>query len=305
MTKKKDGLRTRLRRFFLRHWLGRMLVFLSLPAFLLVILFWPSSHNPPIVDVQMHYNEEAWQHFNARAVTGTMRELAIIQAVVSSTPNLGTFKLLDEAPQLVIPMFQPYRTREDRDNWFENPEILALLERELRNWNYRGIGELHIRDGSVKGPVVQRVLQIAVEQDLVLNIHAFVPTLRELYRHAPKIRVLWAHAGMTATPDQVNEMLERYPSLRTELSHRTDVAPDGKLDPAWRALFLRHPDRFMLGSGTYNNGFWYQFRYTMGWFREWLAQLPPDVAERIAWRNALELFQSSTTLRPAQVDQKP
>jgi len=300
---KKVGLRKRLRRFFLRHWLGRLLVFLSLPAFLLVVLFWPKTIDPPLVDVQMHYNQEAWRHFNARAVIGTMRELAVNQAVVSSTPNQGTFKLLDEAPQFVIPMFQPYRTRDDRDNWFENPEILALFDRELRNWNYRGIGELHIRDGTVDAPVVQRVLQLAAEQNLVLNIHAFAPTLRELYKREPRIRVLWAHAGMTATPDQINEMLERYPTLRAELSHRLDVAPRGELDPAWRALFLRHPDRFMIGSGTYNNEFWYQFRYTMGWFREWLAQLPPDIAERIAWRNAVELFGGTAVARPAQIDQ--
>ena len=295
--KKKEGLRRRLRRFFLFHWLGRTLVFLSLPAFLLVVLFWPSNHHPPIVDVQMHYNREAWRHFNTRAVAGTLRELAIMQAVVSSTPNQGTFKLLDEAPQLVIPSFQPYRTREDRDNWFENPEILALLERELGNWNYRGIGELHIRDGSIDGPVVKRLLELAVERDLVVNIHAFASTIKEIYKRQPRLKVLWAHAGMTATPDQVNEMLERFPDLRTELSHRLDVAPDGQLDPAWRALFLRHPSRFMVGSGTYNNEFWYQYRYRMGWFRDWLAQLPPELAERIAWRNALEFFSITGVVR--------
>jgi hypothetical protein len=75
-----------------------------------------------------------------------------------------------------------------------------------------------------------------------------------------------------------------------ELSHRADIAPDGKLAPEWRELFERYPDRFMLGSGTYNNDFWFRYGLILAQAREWLRQLRPALAERIAHENARDLF---------------
>ncbi|MDH3514650.1 MAG: hypothetical protein OEM83_07265, partial [Gammaproteobacteria bacterium] len=56
-------------------------------------------------------------------------------------------------------------------------------------------------------------------------------------------------------------------------------------------IMLRHPDRFLLGSGTYTSQYWYQFRYYHDRYRGWLKDLPYGVAERIAFRNGLELFE--------------
>ena len=67
-------------------------------------------------------------------------------------------------------------------------------------------------------------------------------------------------------------------------------ASRGALQPAWRALMLQHPDRFLLGSGTYSTRYWYQVRTTVANYRRWLREFPDDVAERIAYRNGLELF---------------
>lgn len=36
-----------------------------------------------------------------------------------------------------------------------------------------------------------------------------------------------------------------------ELALRTDVAPDGTLGPEWRTVFMRHPDRFVVGTDTW------------------------------------------------------
>src|SRR5207247_8555857 len=45
--------------------------------------------------------------------------------------------------------------------------------------------------------------------------------------------------------------LDRFARLWVELALRSDVAPGGRLDPAWRARFLRHADRFLVGTDTW------------------------------------------------------
>src|SRR5438034_1100159 len=71
---------------------------------------------------------------------------------------------------------------------------------------------------------------------------------------------------------------------------RTDVAPDGTLDPEWRALFVRHPDRFMVGTDTWTTSRWESVRPATAAVQRWLLQLPRDVAEQIAWKNGERLF---------------
>jgi len=55
-------------------------------------------------------------------------------------------------------------------------------------------------------------------------------------------------------------------------------------------LFERYPERFLLGSDTWINERWDSYGSTMSDYRSWLAQLPRDVAEKIAFRNAERLF---------------
>ncbi len=95
---------------------------------------------------------------------------------------------------------------------------------------------------------------------------------------------------MSASADTVGRLLERYQTLWVELSLRFDVAPGGTLDPAWRSLFLRFPDRFMVGTDTWVNAQWQRLPGIIGRFRVWLRQLSPDVAKQIASENAERLF---------------
>ena len=62
------------------------------------------------------------------------------------------------------------------------------------------------------------------------------------------------------------------------------------MSPEWKALFQRHSTRFLLGSDTWVNERWASYPQTMGNYRRLLGELPPDVAEQIAWRNAAGLF---------------
>jgi len=276
--------------FFTHTVIGRALVFLSLPLALLLITFYKPTYEPPIFDAQVHYNEESWKQVSVRAILNGVQELNVPWLLVGSTPNEGTWKLHRGDPQRVIPMLVPGFTREDRDSWFNNTEIRDYIEDEILNRPYRGIGEFFLFDGQVNTPVVRRMVALAVEHRLVLHARSDPNALRQLFELGPSVRIIWAHAGMFTQPETIGRMLNRYRNLKVEISHRGDIAPGGSLDPQWRELMLLHPDRFMLGSGTYSTEYWFQFRTYMSRYRGWLKQLPPNVAEKIAFRNGLDLF---------------
>lgn len=278
------------RKFFTQNRFGRALVFVSLPAVLVAVALWNPERTPPIFDAQVHYNEEAWGVYSPTTILNTAKKLNIPWMAVSSTPNDGTFRLDGQGAVRIVPLFVPYRSAGDRDDWFQKAEIIPMLEAALASGRYRGIGEFHLYDGQVDTTVVRRLVELAAEHRLVLSAHSDSNAIRQLFALDPRIRILWAHAGMTTSPATVGEMLGRYPRLWAELSHRTDVAPRGNLTPEWRELLLRHSDRFLLGSGTYSNEYWQQFRYNFIRYRDWLEDLPPVVAERIAYQNGLDLF---------------
>jgi hypothetical protein len=107
-----------------------------------------------------------------------------------------------------------------------------------------------------------------------------------------KLRLIWAHTGIGGTPvARVDALLARYPGLVGELSYRPGLTCEGgQLCPEWRALMLKHPGRFVVGSDTWVNGRWAQYDDLMRGYRTWLGGLPADLARRVAWGNAAALF---------------
>lgn len=107
-----------------------------------------------------------------------------------------------------------------------------------------------------------------------------------LLRLHPRARWLWAHAGLGEPFDTVAKVADRNPSLMIELSLRYEVGGGGALDPRWKALFLHHPDRFVVGTDTWVTSQWDRVEAIQTGIRGWLGQLPREVAERLAHRNA-------------------
>lgn len=276
---------------FFRHTLiGRVIVFLSLPLAILVIGLWKPDNEPPIFDAQVHYNEDAWDKASVKAILNTANEKNIRWLLVGSLPNEGTWRLYEGDPERVIPMLVPYQTGDERDTWFDDPNSLALIEKEIARKPYRGIGEFFLFDGQVDTPVVRGMVALARKRGLILHARSDGNAISQLFALGPDLRILWAHGGMFTPPETIGNMLDRYPRLWVEISHRGDVAPQGKLSPAWRELMQSYPTRFLLGSGTYSMEYWYEFRYYFDRYRDWLQQLPPYMAEQIAYRNGLDLF---------------
>jgi hypothetical protein len=250
----------------------------------------PAVAQYPIFDAHIHYSRPDWDAYTPERALSILARAGVRRAIVSSTPDDGTLKLYEKAPQGIVPFLRPYRTREDMAGWARDPSVAAYVEERLKRGIYRGIGEFHMGVAEVDAPVVKRLAELAAGHDLFVQAHVDDATIEQLLTRYPAARFLWAHAGMSAGPKTVTRLLDQFPKLWVELALRTDVAPGGALDPEWRAAFLRHPDRFLVGTDTWVTSRWEIVRDAMRDVQVWLGQLPREVAEQIAFENGDRLF---------------
>ncbi len=244
----------------------------------------------PIFDTHIHYSQPDWVVYTPEEILKIFDRAGVRRALVSSTPDDGTLKLYEKAPARIAPELRPYRTAGDVQTWYSDPTVLAYVEERLRRGIYKGIGEFHLFGGQTNTPVIRRIVELAVEKNLFLHAHSDEAAVEELFALNPKVKILWAHAGMTSGPEAIGRFLDRYQNLWAELAIRSDMAREGKLDPSWRTLFLRHPDRIMVGTDTWTTSRWAELPGYLAETRRWLRQLPPEVAEKIAFKNADRLF---------------
>ncbi|MFQ5775553.1 MAG: amidohydrolase family protein [Kiloniellaceae bacterium] len=246
----------------------------------------------PVFDTHVHYGREAWAPYGPAAIFAKLDAAFVPRALVSSTPDDGTLMLHEHDPQRIVPILRPYRDLADMGGWFRDEQVLEYVVRRLERGIYRGIGEFHLRDeGAAATPQMRRLVRLAMDRGIVLHVHSGAGPVRALFALEPDLKILWAHAGMSEPPEVVGALLDRHPRLWTEVSFRAgDIAPGGRLDPAWRDLFLRHPDRFMIGTDTYVTRRWEVYGALVEEHRRWLAQLPRAVATAIAYGNAAREF---------------
>lgn len=240
----------------------------------------------PILDAHLHYSQDAWDAYPIESALALLDRAGVRRAFVSSTPDEGTLRLVAAAPDRFVPVLRPYRTRADMTGWPRDPDVAAYVLDRIDRQPYRGIGEFHLLPGEATQPTMRALAEAAIERGLFLHVHADAPAVAELIAAYPAATILWAHAGMSARPATVERLIEASPTLSVELALRTDVAPGGRLDPAWSALFHRYPDRFLVGSDTWVPSRWGQVPAIWSDTRVWLDQLPPDLADRLAYRNA-------------------
>jgi Amidohydrolase len=250
----------------------------------------PAAAQLPIFDAHVHYSRPDWDVYAPDRALAILTGAGVRRAIVSSTPDDGTLKLYEKAPQMIVPFLRPYRTRDDMGSWHSDPGVETYVEERLKRGIYRGIGEFHLSVSGAGAPTVKRFAELAADRDLFLQGHVDEATIEKLLTLYPKTRFLWAHAGMSSSAATVGGLLARFPKLWVELALRTDVAPGGKLDPEWRAVFVKYPDRFMVGTDTWITSRWEAMRGYHQDVQIWLGQLPRDVAEAIAWKNGERLF---------------
>lgn len=247
----------------------------------------------PIFDAHMHYNDRAWDPVSPKAVLKVMDQSGVAMALVSSTPDEGTLMLLDFAPNRIVPELRPYHGEVDSTNWTRLPDMFEYLSKRLAIHAYEGIGEFHLHEVTTEDKTLLRqIAAIAIERDLLIHVHSGKAPVDLLYAIEPELRIIWAHAGMVEPAKVVEGMMARYGSLYADTSYReSDIMnEDGTIDADWRRVIERFPDRFMIGSDTWANSQWAEYRDVIEVNRKWLSQFSRSIAESVAYNNAERLF---------------
>lgn len=190
------------------------------------------------------------------------------------------------------------------------PDAAARLDAALTQGKSRAIGEVHVRQVSRKidrdpsAPAFARILEVAAKHNVPVVIHdelndqAAAALGRALAAH-PKTVIVLAHAG-EAPPARIEPLLARHPNLVVDLSgmhfQRTPAlaTATGPLDPAWKTLIEKMPDRFVMGIDLWAPRFFEPkiLDRMIGWTRRILGELSPAVAEQVAYRNAVKLYRA-------------
>lgn len=272
-------------------------------AGLLILFYVCRLSAEPLFDAHLHYNAAHAEHYEPGQIVQKLVKNDITQAVVTSTPAHLSLRLYQQAPDRIVPLLGVYSSPDDKADWARDPELPARIEAQLTTGDWRGIGELHLFAKDRGSPVFRRIIELAVQHDLPLMLHADPAVIDKLYEIAPNQAVIWAHAGTFPYPDLLADYLERYPALRIDVSMRDErIAPNGEIADAWYELFVRHPDRFMVGVDTYSLSRWHDFENAASRIRNWLALLPDDIASRLAYQNAAAFFDTATDRVSDQTD---
>jgi predicted TIM-barrel fold metal-dependent hydrolase len=184
----------------------------------------------------------------------------------------------------------------------------ARLDAELGRGGPRPVGEAHVRqvsrriDRSPADPAFLKILEVAGRHRAPVVIHCELDdgataALEKALAAQRQAVVVLAHAG-AAPPGRVEGLLARHPNLRVDLSgmhfqRSPRLATEaGPLDPAWKALIEKHPDRFLIGIDVWAPRLLEpaMLDRLMRWTRRVLGELKPEVAERVAHGNAAALL---------------
>lgn len=265
------------------------------PALATLLWLASASHaadDLPIFDAHVHYNLDVPRAVTVEEVFALWRQAGIRGVLLTSRPNDGTRELLAaDSPQVrKVAFARPYNVMADVRTWFGDPKIYAMIERELDRGLYIGIGEFHIFGKDADSEGFARFVQLAAQRKLWLHAHCDDYVIARIFALDPNARAVWAHTGMSTAPERVDELLGKHPNLYGELSFRSGIEAGDAISSAWRELFTRHSDRFLLGSDTWVPERWPQVPEIMDGYRAWLKQLPADVARKIAWGNGARLF---------------
>ena len=264
-----------------------------LVALLPALLFGPAAAHAdqemPIFDAHLHYSHDAWEVVPPQGFIDILRKANIRRAMVSSSDNDGTRMLQDLAPGVIVPELRPYRSRGELATWARDPTVIPFIEDLLSKRKYVAIGEFHIYGADADLPNMRRIVELAKQHRLFLHSHSDAAAVERHFQQDAGARVLWAHSGFER-PDNVRAMLRKHPNLWCDLAFLTAHASNGKVAPGWREAFLEFPDRFLVGTDSFTPERLHYVAEHARWSREWLADLPREVAEKIGFRNGDRLF---------------
>lgn len=189
-----------------------------------------------------------------------------------------------------------------------NPAGVKQLEGLLGTGRYKGVGEVHVRQVSRKidrkadDPAFGQYLEAAAKHGFPVIIHselndAASNSLDQALTRHPNVTVILAHAG-GAEPSRIESLLRAHANLRVDLSgmhfmrNPSLASEKGPLNPSWKALLEKMPDRFLMGIDVWAPQLFKAetLDRLMLWTRRVLGELSREAAEQIAYKNAARLF---------------
>lgn len=235
-------------------------------------------------------------------------------------------KLAKDHPDLIIPAIRA----KGRDYDSESPDWYSRMDRASSKRRFRGLAEAHLyheakgnADKVVVFPSDRRIkhlLAIANERNWPLVLHAelksassgvrarIVSELKDLMRANPDQPFILTHMAQLDA-DEVAALISAHGNVYFITSHAnhifiersgrrgpskqpwTDMFDGSRLRADWAGLVVSHPDRFILGFDNTRAKLWSDIYIDqVNLWRRALAELPRDVAEKVAYRNAERLW---------------
>jgi len=250
----------------------------------------------PIFDSHSHYSLADSLALSPEQIRQRYDRNHIIGALISSTPTAKTKLLYQAMPNRIIPFLSLYRTKANKPSWMLDLTTLNTLETKLDDFPYQGVGEFHIFKQDAYSPVLAQVIKTAQQRNLMIMIHGDAEIVDRIFKLAPNITVIWAHLGTHPTPKSLSQVFKRHPThlyMDTSVRDKLFVTASGQLKAEWKTFFIQHQDKLLAAIDTFSTQRWLTFDTAVNNLRHWLKQLPKPVAEKIAYRNALDLFQPS------------
>jgi hypothetical protein len=245
----------------------------------------------PLFDAHIHYSHDAVIQVPPEEAVAILRKAGVTKALVSSSDDDGTQKLLEAAPDIIVPSLRPYRRRGEIGSWANDLTVIDYVEERLAKYDYKALGEFHAFGDDIETPVLKRMIELAKEHNLLLHAHSDYDAIERIFKAYPDAKVLWAHSGFDR-PEDVRKALRKHKNLWSDLAYRSEHASQTKIAPEWLKAFTEFPDRFMVGTDTFAPERWYYIGSHAEYSRGWIETLPEDIARKIAYENAENMLQS-------------
>ncbi len=264
---------------------------------------WSADYGGPLIDAHSHLPNAA----AIDAYVAAMKRHNVLKVVL-----LGVGGLQKEDTVWLTAASKKYPDRVVAGLPLADPtseSAASQLALQLERGKPRVIGEVHMRqvgrrliDRDPNAPVFGAILDAAAKYAVPIVIHyeltdqAETALGRALAAH-PKSTIVLAHGG-EGPPGRLDRLLLRNPNLFVDLSgmhfQRTPAlaSESGPMDPGWKALIEKMPDRFMIGVDAWSARLFEpaMLDRLFAWTRRILGELRPDVAERVGHRNAVKLY---------------
>ena len=206
--------------------------------------------------------------------------------------------------------------------------VTRLME-DVAKYNYAFVGEIMFTHGDKThgeqtesgeryvdplAPGVQRLIEGLKVRPIPVMTHWEVydwdrdwPRISKLYSRFSEQTFIWPHTGF-AHARQVEVVLSRHPNVVATLSKKEQdqrelsnnekgaqlgpalIDACGIIRPVWRELLVRYQDRLMFATDAHKDFRWQKYGNVIVIWRGILGQLPPPVAEKIAYSNAARIY---------------